>query len=517
VLPLARRLPGAPPAAHLFRELTDGGRRGDTVLLESAELAAPAAERSILVVRAAVRAECRGPEVTLRALSEGGQAALGWVAEQAGDRVARRRARSLTISSPRQAAVTESERLARPSPLDALRWLTTGWRLLSRPLEEPLLAAGVFGYDLVDAFEDLPAPAADPLGFPDFAFWLPEVMVVIDHRRDSTWVVAEVFGGGPSTEALYHDAEAAIEELSARCLEVRAAGEGTMANTRAGLEVDLDDEAYGAVVRTLKQRITAGDVFQIVPSRTFSAPCPDPLRTYEELRRRNPSPYMFYVRHQDWTLLGASPETCVKVTGTPRQVEIRPIAGTRPRGRRADGSLDLDRDSRLEAELRLDRKELAEHLMLVDLARNDVARVSVPGTRQVSRLLGVERYSTVMHLVSHVVGELRPELDALQAYAACANMGTLVGAPKIKAAEILRRVETTRRGPYGGAVGYLGAGGGMDTAIVIRSALVAGGRAHVRAGAGVVHDSVPRLEAEETRRKAQAVLSVLGVSEEGAS
>jgi anthranilate synthase component 1 len=217
---------------------------------------------------------------------------------------------------------------------------------------------------------------------------------------------------------------------------------------------------------------------------------------------------MFYVCRPEDTLFGASPETAVKVVG--RRVEIRPLAGTRPRGLDADGAVDPDLDSRFEAELRMDEKELAEHMMLVDLARNDVARVSQSGTRRVDRLLAVDRYSHVMHLVSYVSGCLRDDLDALHAYAASMNMGTLVGAPKIRAAELLRELEATRRGPYGGAVGYLSCDGEMDTAIVIRSALARGGTAFVRAGAGVVYDSDPRAEAMETRRKARAVLKALG-------
>jgi anthranilate synthase component 1 len=230
------------------------------------------------------------------------------------------------------------------------------------------------------------------------------------------------------------------------------------------------------------------------------------MAAYRRLRALNPSPYMFYVNATKGVLFGASPETAVKVDGSPRRVHVKPIAGTRPRGLRRDGSVDEDLDGRLEAELRLDQKEVAEHMMLVDLARNDVARVSEPGTRRVDRLLEVERYSHVMHLVSHVSGILKGDLDALHAYVATMNMGTLVGAPKVKAAELLRHFEATRRGPYGGAVGYLTADGRMDTAIVIRAAAVQDGTAYIRAGAGVVHDSDPRAEAEETRRKAGAVL-----------
>jgi len=199
----------------------------------------------------------------------------------------------------------------------------------------------------------------------------------------------------------------------------------------------------------------------------------------------------------------------VKVIGIPRRVTIRPIAGTAARGRSDSGAIDPDLDTRREAALRLDEKETAEHMMLVDLARNDVARVSRPGTRQVTRLLTVDRYAHVMHLVSEVQGELAQGLDALHAYAAAMNMGTLVGAPKIRAAAILREVEPSRRGAYGGAVGYLTQGGEMDTAIVIRAAVVRDGIARVRAGAGIVFDSDPASEARETRRKAAAVLQAI--------
>jgi anthranilate synthase component 1 len=279
-------------------------------------------------------------------------------------------------------------------------------------------------------------------------------------------------------------------------------------------EVDIDDAAYADVVRRLKKHVELGDVFQIVPSRRFSAPCPDPFAAYGELRDLNPSPYMFYIRSSDHTLFGASPETAVRVRGEPREVTIRPIAGTAPRGRGPAGALDLDHDARLEAALRTDAKELAEHMMLVDLARNDVARVSKPGTRRVSRMLSVDRYSHVMHLVSEVTGALAPDLDALHAYAASLNMGTLVGAPKIRAAQLLRGVEPGRRGPYGGAVGYLTGEGEMDTAIVIRAAYVRDGVAHVRAGAGIVMASDPVREAQETRHKAASVLRAIARTNE---
>ena len=219
-------------------------------------------------------------------------------------------------------------------------------------------------------------------------------------------------------------------------------------------DVDQSDEEYGAVVRKMQRAIRAGEIFQVVPSRRFSLPCPSPLAAYDVLKKSNPSPYMFFMQDNDFTLFGASPESSLKYDAVSRQIEIYPIAGTRPRGRRADGSLDRDLDSRIELEMRTDHKELSEHLMLVDLARNDLARICTPGSRYVADLTKVDRYSFVMHLVSRVVGELRQDLDVLHAYRACMNMGTLSGAPKVRAMQLIAAAEGKRRGSYGGAVGY---------------------------------------------------------------
>ena len=514
VTPLVRRLTVAPDPLALFSALTDGGRRPDTLLLESADR--PHGERSILVLGCAARMTARGEHVEVTALTASGIDALAFMRARleryADGDDSDARALRLRISQP-AGEKSESARFEAPSPLDALRVMAMGWTLTSRPCALPLLAVGVFAYDLIDGFEALPPAREDALGYPDFVFWLPERMVVIDHRESSTTVVSLAFGG-PAGERAHADAVASIEALSRACDEaqgVAPASAPASASAAPAPAVDIDDAAFRQVVSRAREHVVAGDVFQIVASRTFSAPCADPLAAYARLRALNPSPYMFYVRRDEDTLFGASPETCVKVSGG--RVEIRPIAGTRPRGR-VGGVVDDDLDSRYEAELRTDEKELAEHMMLVDLARNDVARVSEAGTRRVDRLLTVERYSHVMHLVSYVSGRLRAGYDALHAYAASMNMGTLVGAPKVKAATLLRGLEATRRGPYGGAVGYVSCDGEMDSAIIIRSALVRDGVAHVRAGAGIVYDSDPQAEAMETRRKAQAVITALGAAGE---
>jgi len=264
------------------------------------------------------------------------------------------------------------------------------------------------------------------------------------------------------------------------------------------------------MVQIAKKHILDGDIFQVVLSRTKIEPCPsEPLDVYNRLRALNPSPYMFYLNTPNTTLIGSSPELNLRVSGTEqRSVEIRPIAGTKPRGR-VDGKVDADTDFRYEAELKIDRKELAEHIMLVDLARNDIARVAEPGSRVVTELLTVEKYASVQHLVSNVKGTLANGLDALSAYLATMNMGTLTGAPKIEAMKIIRQLERTKRGYYGGAVMYLTVDGQFDSCITIRSLQVKNHTAYIRVGAGIVHDSVPKTEFEETEHKGNSCLRAI--------
>ncbi len=513
ILPLVREVTGSPDPLALYAALSDGGRKPGSFLLESGETGAGAGERSLLGVSPALRITCIGRTATITGISANGRSLLRWTAERLkpladvsldGDAV------RAVFPEPPPGPRDEASRGRLPSPLDALRTVVMGPVLLAKPIDACHLAGGVFSYDLVELFEELPPGRPESAVTPHFEFVIPDRLIIVDHLRHRTVVVATAVGG-PGGEANYNDAVGAIGMLLGA---VAAASTGRPAVPPARppavpASVDLSDAEYSDLVVRLKRHIVAGDVFQIVASRTFSIPCPDPLEAYGRLRAANPSPYLFYVVGTDSIVFGASPETAVKVTGTPRRVTIRPIAGTAARGRTGAGSIDADLDTRREAALRLDQKETAEHMMLVDLARNDVARVSRPGTRQVTRLLTVDRYAHVMHLVSEVQGELAEGLDALHAYAAAMNMGTLVGAPKIRAAEILREVESSRRGAYSGAAGYLTQGGEMDTAIVIRAAVVRDGIARVRAGAGIVFDSDPASEAMETRRKAEAVLRAI--------
>lgn len=500
-LALQRRLATTPDPLALYATLTNSGRRADTFLLERS------VGPTLLMDQAAVRIECRGQEVTLFALSSGGEQVLAAVRNGLVERVAASSQRSLTLRFPGPEGDDAEARLLAPSPLDALR-AVVGFVPASK--EEPftIAALGVVAFDQADLFETLPANAEDPLDFPDYVFWLAESLIVFEPGARPR-VLCTAFG---ANEAAYHDASRRLAALVERCDSVRALPEPPAPIAADATAVDLDDAAYSAIVSRLRTHIAQGDIYQIVPSRTFRAPCPNPLLSYVAQRRLDPSPYQFFVAGPDHILFGASPETSVRVFGSEgaHEVEVKPIAGTRPRG------LTDDEDDRLEAEMRLDQKETAEHMMLVDLARNDVARVSRSGTRRVARLMSVERYARVMHLVSSVTGRLREGLDALHALQACLNVGTLTGAPKIRATELLRETEVTKRGPYGGAIGWINGEGLMDTGVVIRSAVVKDGIAYVRAGAGVVFDSDPEREADETRRKASALLSVLAATGEAA-
>ncbi|MBI2379365.1 MAG: anthranilate synthase component 1 [Gammaproteobacteria bacterium] len=510
---LTRRLDALPAPHRLFAALTDNGRRTNTLLLESAEPTSRKTQRSILVLSAALSLTSRDGAVSVEALNANGESLLPRLSGHFAADGLQTTDKGFRLHFPALSGeASEAARLAARSPLSVLRELST-LILPESAVPEAVFLAGGFAYDFVARYEPLP-DVADDEGFPDFHFLLADELVVIDHLKGHGEILVNVFGGA-SAQGVYYsalDAVGRIADCARRlCREQESETGYAAVSTEAlvGIISDQDDGQFRATVEKLQAHIVAGDVFQIVPSRRFRLPCADAFAAYESLRALNPSPYLFYANFGDSVIFGASPESAVKVDGRTRQLAISPIAGTRPRGLHADGSLDADLDSRYEAELRLDEKENAEHMMLVDLARNDVARVSKPGTRHVAELLRVDRYSHVMHLVSRVVGELKPELDALHAYQASMNMGTLTGAPKVRAMQLLREHGEGRRGHYGGAIGYLRGDGSFDTAIMIRSARVKNGIAEVRAGAGVVHDSQSQAEADETRRKAEAVLRAI--------
>ncbi|MCG7496070.1 anthranilate synthase component 1 [Vibrio sp. Of7-15] len=483
------------------------GERPYSLLLESAEIDSKQDLQSLMLVDAAVRIVCFGSTVTFEALSDNGANVLQTLVQKIPHTIQvtqQESTLSLTFPDINQ-DLDEDSRLRQPSSFDALRFVQHAFDLAGLP-KNALFIGGLFAYDLVANFENL--GDADAINkCPDYLFYIAETLLVIDHQKKKGKLQASLFGGDKYQES-YFELSRRLQSIKESCLSPNAIPSVTPLDNCEVIP-SISDEDFCQTVVDLKKYVVSGDVFQVVPSRRFTLPCPAPLAAYRQLKISNPSPYMFFLKDADFTVFGASPESALKYCSDSNQIEIYPIAGTRHRGKNADGSINRDLDSRIELELRCDTKEQAEHMMLVDLARNDVARISEPGTRHVADLLKVDRYSHVMHLVSRVVGQLRNDLDALHAYQACMNMGTLTGAPKIRAMQLIRDVEKTRRGSYGGAVGYLTGEGDMDTCIVIRSAYVENGIAQVQAGAGVVYDSVPQAEADETRGKAQAVISAI--------
>ncbi|MBU1438829.1 MAG: anthranilate synthase component 1 [Gammaproteobacteria bacterium] len=480
-----------------------------SLLLESAEIDSKDNLKSLMLIDAALRIECQDQQVSITAISENGALLLPFIAQKLESQATIGGNNPLLINFKRpDPLLDEDSKLVAPHPFDVLRTLQ---QQLQNQSDEPfaVFLGGVIGYDMVATVEELPQVPTAENQCPDYLFYLAETVLVLDHQTQQSRLIGNIFCGDSAMANCFVVGKR-LEQLSAALKQQPQFLPATATtNMATAAEVDITDADFVAQVEMLKHNIVAGDVFQVVPSRCFNLPCPCPLSAYARLKTQNPSPYMFFLKDPAFTLFGASPESALKFDAQSRQVEIYPIAGTRRRGFNAKGQIDRDLDSRIELELRQDEKEKAEHLMLVDLARNDVARISVPGSRYVKELLKVDRYSYVMHLVSRVVGTLKPQLDALHAYQACMNMGTLVGAPKVRAAELIRQVEGKRRGSYGGAVGYLAGNGDFDSCIVIRSAYANNGMAYIQAGAGVVFDSVAQAEADETRSKAQAVISAI--------
>jgi anthranilate synthase component 1 len=366
-------------------------------------------------------------------------------------------------------------------------------------------AVGLFGYDLVRTVERLPAPPADDVGTPDMALMVSDALIVFDHLSHEVTIMVNAFVTDPSSaDAAYEQAVGLIER--ARDLlasPVPRAEPGTRpSDPLAELESNMTRAEFEAAVERAKEYIYAGDVFQVVPSQRWSGPCPiEPFSLYRGLRVVNPSPYMYFLEFDHFSIVGASPEPLVTVTGD--LVEMRPIAGTRPR------APSPEEDLRVAESLLRDEKERAEHVMLVDLGRNDVGRVARFGSVEVSELMKIETFSHVMHIVSSVVGRMAAGRTAMDALRACLPAGTLSGAPKIRAMEIIDELEPNKRGFYGGAIGYLSYSGDLDTCIHIRTAVVKDGIVHIQAGAGIVADSDPSYEYEETVAKAQALFRAI--------
>jgi anthranilate synthase component 1 len=474
VVPVTRRLlADSETAVGIYRKLA-GGRPG-TVLLESAEQGKQWSRYSFVGVRSAgVLTERDG------------------TAQWLGDPLP-----GLTDDLP-------------ADPLAAVRTLARRLRSPRTPGLPPLTGGlvGYLGYDVVRRLERLPQTATDDLGMPELSLMLVTDLAVLDHTDGTVLLIANVVGG--SAEA-YDDAVTRLDAMAADLTKAVPPGVAMLSTADAPpVASNMAPGVYEAGVERIREHVRAGDVFQTVLSQRFELDTGvDALDLYRVLRATNPSPYMYLLRfagrESPFDVVGSSPEALVTVTGS--RAVVHPPAGTRPRG------ATPEEDVRLTEELLADPKERAEHVMLVDLARNDLGRVSVPGTVEVADFMRVERYSHVMHLVSTVAGQVDPDRDALDVFDATFPAGTVSGAPKPRAMEVIESLEPTRRALYAGTVGYVDASGDMDMAIAIRTAVLHAGRAYVQAGAGIVADSVPATEEAETRHKARAVLSAIATAE----
>ena len=408
-----------------------------------------------------------------------------------------------------------AERLSDGNPLAAVR------ELLRRFQPVPLAglprfqggAVGYLAYDMVRHMERIPAAARDDLGLPDAVFMFTDTLIAFDNLRHRLIVIANATIEGRDDRSLDEEYDRAAVRIGMMLAKLARPARAPSALTlppaaplvalgEDGFTSTMDAAAFTDAVRRAKEHIAAGDAFQIVLSRRLDCSLDtDPFTVYRALRTINPSPYLFYLRLGPTTIVGSSPEVLVRVEG--ERVELRPIAGTHPRG------ATEAQDREVEAAMTTDPKERAEHVMLVDLGRNDVGRVSTLGSVEVTEFMAVERYSHVMHLVSHVIGRKRPDCDALDVLQACFPAGTVSGAPKIRAMEIIDAIEPTRRGPYAGAVGYVSYSGNLDSCITIRTIVCHRARASIQVGAGIVADSDPKTEWLETCSKARGLILAL--------
>ncbi|MCD6384727.1 anthranilate synthase component I [Candidatus Sumerlaeota bacterium] len=401
------------------------------------------------------------------------------------------------------------------NPLDVLKEVMGRFQPAQGEYMPPFAggAVGYIAYDVVRNFERIPDTNPDDLNLPDYFFMITDTLIVFDHVKHKMILVANAFVRD-NPEQAYDEAVHKLEILYERLRRPVAEPDEEMVADKSSLETDstvtsnFTREEFERAVRKTKEYIFAGDIFQCVLSQRWKKTihC-DPVDIYRALRIINPSPYMFYLKFGELKLIGSSPEILVKVTGN--KVQLRPIAGTRPRG------ANPDEDEQLIKELLADPKERAEHIMLVDLGRNDLGRVCRFGTVRVDDLMVIEKYSHVMHIVSDVIGELRPDKDIYDVLAAAFPAGTVTGAPKIRAMEIIDELENVRRGPYAGAVGYFSFTGNLDSCITIRTIVVKGNEAYVQAGAGIVADSVPEREFAETENKARGPLKAIEMAEQG--
>ncbi len=513
IIPIVKQIDISDPM-DFFAKISDYGRSPNCCLFESKEYLAGTSALSFGTARPALYLTGKASDFSIKALTKPGKRMIKYLtcdkkrfgfceSVEFGDDAISGKIKKI------DKLVDEQTRLKTTNQMDVLRAVAFAFKLASKPFRVTCGLLGALSYDFIDQFEKLPPNEEDLLGNQDYELYFADNIFLMDHQNKQGHIIVNVVITNGDRQYAIEEAQDCFDYYS-NIARFDTPKPKKLTTPLPEPSTDTIQPEYEQMVKTAKKHIIDGDIFQVVLSRTKIEPCPDePLDVYRRLRDLNPSPYMFYINTPTTTLLGSSPELNLRVSGTEnRQVEIRPIAGTKPRGRTGN-QIDPDTDFRYEAELKIDRKELAEHMMLVDLARNDIARVAKSGSRVVTELLIVEKYASVQHLVSNVKGTLAEGLDALSAYLATMNMGTLTGAPKIEAMKIIRNLEKTKRGYYGGAVCYLTVDGQFDSCITIRSLQVKDHKAYIRVGAGIVHDSVPKTEFEETEHKANSCLRAI--------
>ncbi|HLC61662.1 MAG TPA: anthranilate synthase component 1 [Candidatus Nanoarchaeia archaeon] len=513
VVPIVETLPFAINPVEYFAKLSDYGRKKNSLLFESASIVPKYGERSLGTSDPCLKIIGRGESFEITALNKAGIKFLDFLKNDFDfcDEVEYSKDYIKGKLKPKRENVSENERLKLKNHTDILRAIAFKFKPASKPFIPYCGLFGAISYDFIDQFEDLPKNEIDLLEDADYVFYFVDNLFMVDHKEQKTYFAANALVTKDFEEA-YSECISKIQNYKELVNEKFDASKlnDNPNKSKIKFESDTTKEEFIEQVNKIKNHILAGDVYQCVISRTISTEFNgNAFDIYKKLKEVNPSPYMFYINNSDEIVLGASPEMNLRVEGDKEKiVEIRPIAGTKPRGI-VNSKIDSDLDSRYEIELKTDAKEIAEHTMLVDLARNDIARISKPGTRYVDEPYTIEKYSHVQHLVSNVSGVLKDDLDALHAYLATMNMGTLSGAPKVEAMKLIRLYEKTKRGFYGGAVGYLTPSGDMDSAILIRSIRIKDKKAYVRVGSGIVHDSNPESEFVETERKARACLKAI--------
>nr|AAF82316.1 anthranilate synthase large subunit [Buchnera aphidicola] len=493
-----------PDPTIIFNHLC--GSRSATLLLETAEINKKKNLESIMIIDSAIRYPAMKNSVQITALSLNGRVILSFLKDTLEKKITiLSNDTSINLIFPViEKNIDEDKKILSLSIFDCFRFIMNMFKN-TKKISKAMFFGGLFSYDLIANFESLPHVKRKQK-CPDLCFYLAETLLVLDHQKQTCLIQHSLFSNNCDE---YKRIQKRSKKITKKLTQPLFKIPKKNVHMATSLTSNMSDLEYASIIKELHLFIQKGDIFQVVPSRKFFLPCYHSLAAYQELKISNPSPYMFFMQDEIFTLFGASPESSLKYDETTRQAELYPIAGTRPRGKKKDGTIDYDLDSRIELEMRTNQKELAEHLMLVDLARNDLARICEPGSRYVSELVKVDKYSHVIHLVSRVIGTLKSDLDALHAYSACMNMGTLTGVPKVRAMQLIARYEKGTRGSYGGAIGYFTDTGQLDTCITIRSAYVEQNMATIQAGAGIVLNSIAEEEIKESLNKAKAVINAI--------